>query len=126
MSPDPVTIPEDITVSQAVDDFFLRYDHSAFPVVGEGRTGLLTLRAVRQIPRDQWAVRQVWTATTPLDQACTVTADTAMDVVIDRLRQQDQDRVLVVDGGRILGIITPRDIARWIRRSEELGIAADR
>jgi len=41
---------------------------------------------------------------------------------MERLRQQDEDRVLVVDGGRILGIITPRDIARWIRRSEELGL----
>jgi predicted transcriptional regulator len=45
-----------------------------------------------------------------------------MDAVMESLRQQDQDRVLVVEDGRILGIITPRDIARWIRRSQELGL----
>jgi len=121
MSPQLVTIPADMTVARAVDEFFLRYDHSAFPVLGE-RPGLLTLRAVRQIPRDQWQTRQVWTAITPLDAACTVAAETPMDAVMESLRQQDQDRVLVVEDGRILGIITPRDIARWIRRSQELGL----
>jgi CBS domain-containing protein len=122
MSPDLVTIPADMSIARAVDDYFLRYDHSAFPVDGE-RTGLLTLRAIRQVPRDQWETRQVWTVTTPLDDACAVPADTPMDVVMEKLRQQDEDRVLVVDTGRIEGIITPLDIARWLRRSEELGLS---
>jgi Zn-dependent protease/CBS domain-containing protein len=121
MSPELVTIPADMSVARAVDEFFLRYDHSAFPVDGE-KTGLLTLRAIRQVPRDQWETRQVWTVTTPLEETCTVAADTPMDKVVENLRQQDEDRVLVVDDGRILGIITPRDIARWLRRSKELGL----
>jgi Zn-dependent protease/CBS domain-containing protein len=121
MSPELVTIPADMSVARAVDEFFLRYDHSAFPVIGE-KTGLLTLRAIRQVPRDQWETRQVWAVTTPLEESCTVAADTPMDEVVENLRQQDEDRVLVVDDGRILGIITPRDIARWLRRSRELGL----
>ncbi|MGH8913961.1 MAG: site-2 protease family protein [Acidimicrobiia bacterium] len=121
MTPELVTIAADTTIADAVDNYFLRYDHSAFPVDGE-RTGLITLRAVRQIPRDQWEIRQVWTATTPLDQACTVGADTPMDQVMEQLRQQGEDRVLVVEEGEITGIITPLDIARWLRRSEELGL----
>ncbi|MGH8872859.1 MAG: site-2 protease family protein [Acidimicrobiia bacterium] len=125
MTPELVTIPADTTIADAVDDFFLRYDHSAFPVDGE-RTGLLTLRAVRQIPRDQWEIRQVWTATTPLDETCTVSAETPMDQVMEKLREQDEDRVLVVEDGHIAGIITPRDIARWLRRSEELGLTESR
>jgi Zn-dependent protease/CBS domain-containing protein len=121
MSPELVTIPADISVAQAVDEYFLRYDHSAFPVDGE-RVGLITLRAIRQLPRDQWEIRQVWTLTTPIEETCVVVPETRMDEVMESLRGQDHDRVLVVDHGRILGIITPRDIARWVRRSEELGL----
>jgi CBS domain-containing protein len=121
MSPELVTIPADMSIAQAVDDYFLRYDHSAFPVDGE-RAGLITLRAIRQLPRDQWEVRQVWTLTTPLEEACVVAVDTPMDEVMENLRDREADRVLVVEEGRILGIITPRDIARWVRRSEELGL----
>jgi Zn-dependent protease/predicted transcriptional regulator len=123
MSPELVSIPFDTTVEDAVDDYFLRYDHSAFPVVSEDRSGLITLRAVRQIPKDQWAIRQVWTAMTDLGDACTVEPMTPMNQVMEQLREMEQDRVLVVDDGQILGIITPRDVTRWVQRSQELGLS---
>jgi Zn-dependent protease/predicted transcriptional regulator len=122
MSPDPVTIPTDITIREAVEEYFLRYDHAAFPIVDLDRPALLTIKAVRQIPRDEWEIRQAWSVATSIDDTCTVEADSTMDVVMERLRQEDQDRVLVVDGDSILGIITPSDIMRWVRRSQELGL----
>jgi Zn-dependent protease/predicted transcriptional regulator len=123
MSPNLVTIPPDITIREAVEDYFLRFDHAAFPIVDPDRPALLTLKAVRQIPRDQWDVRRVWSGATSIDDTCTVAADTTMDVVMERLREEAQDRVLVVEGDSILGIITPSDIMRWVRRTQELGLA---
>jgi len=53
-------IPPDLTLQDAVDDYFMRYDHGAFPVDEQGRTiGLLTLRGVRRVPREQWSARRV-------------------------------------------------------------------
>jgi Zn-dependent protease/predicted transcriptional regulator len=123
MSPNPVTIPSEVTIREAVEEYFLRYDHAAFPIVDLDRPALLTIKAVRQIPRDEWDIRQAWSVATSIDDTCTVEADTTMDVVMERLHQEDQDRVLVVDGDSILGIITPSDIMRWVRRSQELGLA---
>ena len=111
MSPNLVTIPSNISIREAVEDYFLRYDHSAFPIVDLDRPALLTIKAVRQVPRDQWDVRQAWSAATSLDDTLTVGPDTKMDDVIERLRQEHRDRVLVVDGDSIVGIITPSDIA---------------
>lgn len=122
MSPDLVTIPSDKSIREAVEEYFLRYDHSAFPIVDLDRPALLTLKAVRQIPRDQWDVRQAWSAAANLDETCNVEADTTMDEVMERLRDEHHDRVLVVDGDEILGIITPSDLMRWVRRSQELGL----
>jgi Zn-dependent protease/predicted transcriptional regulator len=122
MSPNPVTIPSDTTIRDAVEKYFLRYDHAAFPIVDPDRQALLTIKAIRQIPRDQWDIRQAWSAATNIDDTCTVEAETRMDVVMERLRQEGQDRVLVMDGESILGIITPSDIMRWVRRSQELGL----
>lgn len=124
MSPNPVTLPATATLRDAVDDHFLRYDHSAFPVEDEtgAIVGILTLRAVRQVPRDQWELRQAWAAMTPIEDACTVGGDLPMDEVLQRLREHDHERVLVVESGRVVGIITARDISRWVRRSDELGL----
>jgi Zn-dependent protease/CBS domain-containing protein len=125
MSPEPVTVPGSISLRDAVDEYFLRHDHSAFPVHDEddGTIGIITLRAVRQVPRDQWEVRQVWSAMTRVEDACTVGPGEAMDEVIKRLRDTDHERVLVVDHDVVVGIITAHDVARWVRRSHELGVA---
>jgi Zn-dependent protease/CBS domain-containing protein len=128
MSPDPVTIPAEISLREAVDEFFLRYDHSAFPVHDEadGTVGILTLRAVRQVDRDQWEVRQVWSAMTRVEDACTVEPTRPMSEVVEQLRDTDHERVLVVDDGIVVGIITAQDVARWVRRSQELGLSESR
>ncbi|MFO7548341.1 MAG: site-2 protease family protein [Acidimicrobiia bacterium] len=125
MSPNPVTVPADLRLAEAIDEYFLRYDHSAFPVDDDGRTtGLLTLRAVRQIPRDEWSHRQVWATMARIEDVPTVPADLSMEAVLERLRSQEIDRVLVIEGERVVGIITPRDVARWVQRSEELGLTS--
>lgn len=125
MSPRLVTIAENTTLQQAVDDYFLRHDHAAFPVNDtDGDTlGILTLRSVRQVPRDEWPVRQAWAVMTRLADACAVDADTPMDEALKLLTETEDQRVLVTEDGRVVGIITPRDVARWVQRSEELGLA---
>lgn len=126
MSPDPVTIPPRLTLQEAVDSYFLRYDHSAFPVEDEGvTTGLLTLRAVRQVDRDEWERRKVFSVMTQIEDVHTVPADLSMEAVLEQLQAEEIDRVLVMEGGRAIGILTPRDIARWVQRSEELGLVGD-
>lgn len=126
MSPELVAIPPNTSIREAVDDYFLRYDHSAFPVLSEDRPGLLTLKAVREIPREQWERLEVWSKAAGMDEICTVDPDTTMDVVLERLREEGRERALVVEDGQILGIITPRDITRWVRRTQELGLAGPR
>lgn len=124
MSLNPRTIPADASLREAVDDYFLRYDHSAFPVADDSGhvLGILSLRAVRQIESDHWEVRQAWSAMTRLADAHTVEAARPMDAVLNELSEPGHERVLVMDGDEVVGIITPSDIARWIRVSQELGI----
>jgi Zn-dependent protease/predicted transcriptional regulator len=122
MSPDPIRIPWDATLEEAVANYFLHYDHSSFAVDLEGGTGLISLRSVRQVPREQWNRRQVWTVASPAEETCIVAPDTPMDQVVDRLRELEEDRVLVAEAGQVLGIITPRDITRWVQRFRELGL----
>ena len=55
MAHDLIEVPAGVTVEKAIDHYVIRHDHSAFPVVDDaGRTiGLLTLRHVRRVPREQ-------------------------------------------------------------------------
>jgi Zn-dependent protease/CBS domain-containing protein len=110
-------IPPDLSLQDAVDDYFMRYDHGAFPVDEQGRTiGLLTLRGVRRVPRDQWPARRVRDHMVPLGDQVVVTPDARMDGVLGKLQDSEAGRVLVVQDGEVVGIITPTDLTRWLRR----------
>jgi Zn-dependent protease/CBS domain-containing protein len=121
MAGDLLRIPPELSLQDAVDDYFMRYDHSAFPVDEQGRTiGLLTLRGVRRVPREQWPARRVRDHMVPLGDQVVVAPDARMDGVLGKLQDGDAGRVLVVQDGEVVGIITPSDLTRWLRRWQAL------
>jgi Zn-dependent protease/CBS domain-containing protein len=125
MAGDLVRIPPELSLQEAVEDYFLRYDHGAFPVDEQGRTiGLLTLRGVRRVPREQWPTRRVRDHMVPLSDQVLAAPDARMDRVLDKLQDGGAGRVLVVQDGEVVGIITPSDLTRWLRRWRTLDSTA--
>jgi Zn-dependent protease/CBS domain-containing protein len=121
MADNLVRIPPDITLQDAVDRYFMRYDHSAFPVDEQGRTiGLLTLRKVRRVPSDQWPASRVRDHMVPLGDQVVVPPDAPMDQVMAKLEDGEAGRVLAAEDGEVVGIITSSDLTRWLRRSRVL------
>src|ERR687890_177058 len=121
MAADLRRIPPELSLQDAVDDYFMRYDHSAFPVEEQGRTtGLLTLRGVRRVPREQWPTHRVRDHMVPLGDQVVVAPDARMDGVVGKLQDGEAGRVLVVEDGEVVGIITPSDLTRWLRRWQAL------
>jgi Zn-dependent protease/predicted transcriptional regulator len=117
MTPEIVSLPPDITLREAVDRFFSRFSHTAFPVADDGHTlGLLTLRGVKGIPQTDWPARVARDAMEPLGEQSSVQANTPMDQVLAKFQETDARRCLVVRDGEVVGIITPSDIARWLER----------
>jgi Zn-dependent protease/predicted transcriptional regulator len=117
MAANLLRIPPELSLQEAVDDYFMRYDHGAFPVDEQGRTiGLLTLRGVRRVPREQWPTRRVRDHMVPLGDQVVVAPDARMDGVVGKLQDGEAGRVLVVQDGEVVGIITPSDLTRWLRR----------
>jgi Zn-dependent protease/CBS domain-containing protein len=125
MAADLRRIPPDLSLQDAVDDYFMRYDHGAFPVEEQGRTiGLLTLRGIRRVPREQWPTRRVRDHMVPLSDQVVVAPDARMDGVLGKLQDGETGRVLVVQDGEVVGIITPSDLTRWLRRWRTLDSSA--
>src|SRR5512133_181086 len=117
MAGDLVRIPPELSLQDAVDDYFMRYDHGAFPVEEQGRTiGLLTLRGVRRVPREQWPTHRVRDHMVPVGDQVVVAPDARMDGVVGKLQDGEAGRVLVAKDGEVVGIITPSDLTRWLRR----------
>jgi Zn-dependent protease/CBS domain-containing protein len=125
MAADLRRIPPELSLQEAVDDYFMRYDHGAFPVEEQGRTiGLLTLRGVRRVPREQWPTHRVRDHMVPLGDQVVVAPDARMDGVLGKLQDGEAGRVLVAQDDEVVGIITPSDLTRWLRRWRTLESSA--
>src|ERR671910_3828421 len=117
MAANLLRVPPELSLQDAVDDYFMRYDHSAFPVDEGGRTiGLLTLRGVRRVPRDQWPTRRGRGHMVPPGDPVVVAPNARMDGVLGKLQDGEANRVLVAQDDEVVGIITPSDLTRWLRR----------
>jgi Zn-dependent protease len=117
-----VRIPPDLTLQGAVDQYFMRFDHSAFPVDEYGRTiGLLTLRQVRRVPSDQWPGSRVRDHMVPPGGQVVVSPEAPVDQVMAKLEDGEAGRVLVAEDGEVVGIIASSDITRWLRRWRTVG-----
>ena len=119
MTPNPVQAPDDITVEEALHGYILTSRHSTFPTHdANGRlSGILTLAALKQVAPDARTTTLVKEVACPLDRVSTARP---ADPVANLLGVSDgcsEGRTLVIDNGRLTGIISPSDINRLLQRS---------
>jgi len=115
MTPAPDVVPAHASVRHLLPALLLRRHHSAYPVVDDERVvGMVTVRALRDVPGEDWDVRTARDIMVPLADVMTVRADDHLVTVLDRLKDSPVGRVLVMRGEELAGIITPRDIAFWL------------
>ncbi|MCK9239552.1 IMP dehydrogenase [Desulfocurvus sp.] len=106
---DPVTIPPDITVGQALR-VMGEYRISGLPVVKDGLlVGILTNRDVRFVSDPDILVRDVMTH----DHLVTVPQGTTLEQAKAHLHENRIEKLLVVDeNNRLKGLITIKDIEK--------------
>ncbi len=122
MKDDPVTVPAGISVLEFVEDYILRHHFKMFPVVDEdGRlAGCATLNQVKEIPKEEWGRRGV----TELSKACsaenTISPDDLVLNALGLMSRTNASRLIVMEGDRLAGVITLKDIMRVLSIKADL------
>ncbi len=113
---DVVTLSPDMTLDRAVNDFFLRYGYGGFPVVRDGiHIGFLTLKEVKNVPRDRWQDVKVSEVFLPHNEMWEVSEDDDALKALEIMISEDTGRLVVLKNGRIEGLITRNGIARFVQ-----------
>ncbi len=116
MTRTPLAVDANLTLQQVFDDHFMANNVSAFPVLQEGRVrGLISLKQLGEVPRDRWDEVRVSDTMQVLQPEDAVGADTPAEEVLTKLSGTGQ-RVVVVEDGRLVGVVTASDITRWMQR----------
>lgn len=114
MKINPITVSANITLQEFVDEYLYRHHYKMFPVTQKGKiSGLITLNILKSIPQDQWRTTQV--AQIMQKAAKDNTLSTAMSVHEAMLAMNESGigRMLVEEDGKIIGIITLKDLMEF-------------
>jgi CBS domain-containing protein len=110
---DPVTAPADLPLDRFVEGTVWDHRHEAYPVVADGRiVGLLELRRLAEVARDDWPATRVADLMTPLARVPELREDQDVMEAVAVLRAANSAHGLVLDGQRLLGLLSLSDIAR--------------
>lgn len=105
-----------ITIDKAVDEYFLRYGYGGFPVIDDGKfLGILTLKEVKNVPREDWGRVKVSDKLVPHDKKWEVSPDADVMKALELMIKEDKGRIMVTEKDKIIGLITRNGIARYIQ-----------
>ena len=115
MNKAPVTAPPSITLQELVENYLYRYYFKMFPVMEDGRLiGCITTQRVKQVPREEWGRRTV----AEIADQCTVESAVAPDAdaakVLGLMSRTGKTRLMVIEGDRLVGIISVKDILGYL------------
>jgi Zn-dependent protease/CBS domain-containing protein len=109
----PVTVGVDVSLGQFMDEVARSQRYTTYPVMDGGRpVGLLAFRSVAGVPRDQWDTRRVREVMIGLDDVPRLTDDEAAIDALAELSESRVSRGLVVDDGRLIGLLSITDLLR--------------
>ena len=111
-----VTIPSQLSLQAAVDEFFVAYGYGSFPVVEEGRVvGLIAVQDVQAISQGLWTWRTVTDVMRSASPELFIQPEWSIMQAMEHMVRTGFDRLVVMEGGRPVGLITGSAVARFLQ-----------
>ena len=122
MTREPVTLSPEISVAEAIEQYFLRLGHGGFPVVSDGNVlGVLSLSQVRHCKPEERAHKKVRDIMLPLGPGFEIAPGASALDAMHQMNEANSGRLVVIDGGKMVGFITRTGVARIIQIKAQLG-----
>lgn len=112
MTRNAVTVPPSISIQDWIDDYVYRHHVKMFPVVEDSNLlGCISVECIKKIQRTDWHNKKVRDLLEPVSDANTVSMDADSTKLLATMAQPGaRARYMVVDGGRLVGMISLKDM----------------
>jgi len=116
-------IPSGISIDQLVNEYVLPQGRRCFVVPSaSGLGGLVTIHSIKDVPRERWKTTLVEEIMIPTDKLLVADVRDLAATVLERMAEADVNQMPVLDGGRLVGLISREHLLRFIQMRSELGI----
>jgi Zn-dependent protease/predicted transcriptional regulator len=121
MNTNPVAVQESTTIEELVEDYIYKYHYKMFPVMsGDRLVGCITTRQVKEIPREEWSRKTIREAASQCSAENTISPQTDAIKALAMMNQGGVSRLLVVENGHLVGMVTLKDLLDFFSLKVEL------
>ena len=115
MKTDLITVSDSMPINELVENYFYKHHFKMYPVLDNSKLiGCVTTHMVKGIPKEDWKIRKVGEIVSPCSDDNSVRADAdAMDA-LSKMYRSGNSRLLVVEDGKLVGIITLKDMMKFL------------
>ncbi len=122
MVPDPVTVQPSVSIQQLVEDYIYKYHFKMFPVVDSDELlGCVSTKQVQETPREKWNERTARELATTCSGDNTIEPDADAMEALSKMSRSGLSRLIVIEKGRLAGVITLKDMVKFLAMKLELG-----
>ena len=112
-----VALPPDISLEDAVNQYFLPYGYGGFPVIEDERlVGIVTVRDVQSVSNSLWAFRRVADVMQTSQDEMVVPPDATVIQALEKMMSTGAERLIVIEEGTLLGLLTRASIGNFIEQ----------
>jgi Zn-dependent protease/CBS domain-containing protein len=122
MKTDPVAVSPSISIRQLVEDYVYKYHFQMFPIAegSEKLLGCISTKELKEIPREEWDRRTVGEVATKCSAENTVEPQADATQALSLMARTGSGRLIVVEGNRLVGVITLKDMLKFLSLKLEL------
>jgi predicted transcriptional regulator len=123
MKTDPLTVPPSVSVRQLVEDYIYKYHFKMFPVTEDSGKliGCVTTKELDGVPREEWNLKTVSELATQCSPENTIEPQADAMKALSLMARTGSSRLIVIEGNRVVGIITLKDMLKFLSLKLELG-----
>lgn len=112
----------EMSLNTLVQEYMLARSQRSVPIVaGTELLGLVTMRDLKRVPRDEWETTSVFRAMTPREKLHQVDAREEIMLALEIMAKKNVNQLPVLEFGRFVGFVTRADVMRLMQVRSELG-----
>jgi Zn-dependent protease/CBS domain-containing protein len=122
MQKNPVTVAPSLSLEHLVEDYIYQYHFKMFPVTEDTDKliGCITTRQLKETPREEWPKKTVGEIATPCSAENTIGPEADAIRALSIMKQTGKSRLMVAEGGRLVGIVALKDLLEFLSLKIEL------
>jgi len=115
MVSDPVTVSPNISLEKLIKDYIYKYHYKMYPVVEEEKLiGCIELKSVKNIPKQERDHKKVRDIIEECSESNTISPHESASKVLSLMQEKKRSRLMVVEGGRLKGVISIKDLMNFL------------